>query len=178
MAQRAQVIAQAVTCPLGRARGSDRYNLLARAIDNKPFQCSDGFNPPQRQHSAARVEQGDLLFIARASRLYQPRPRARAGNCSSCYYRCTSRTFYANVRWSRRPGPWPGAEAVTDSVPPAVTVTHWQTRVSSGSHVRVLPDPKELEQPESIIHRNTVVIGFGSAALADSIIHRGRVSHP
>ena len=26
-----------------------------------------------------------------------------------------SRTFYANNRWLRRPGPWPGAEAVTAS---------------------------------------------------------------
>ena len=25
----------------------------------------------------------------------------------------SSRTFYANNRWLRRPGPWPGAEAVT-----------------------------------------------------------------
>ena len=25
-------------CPLGRARGRGRYNLLARAINNKPFQ--------------------------------------------------------------------------------------------------------------------------------------------
>ena len=28
--------------------------------------------------------------------------------------RSISRTFYANNRWLRRPGPWPGAEAVTD----------------------------------------------------------------
>ena len=27
--------------------------------------------------------------------------------------RFISRTFYANNRWLRRPGPWPGAEAVT-----------------------------------------------------------------
>ena len=30
--------------------------------------------------------------------------------------RLISRTFYANVRWLRRPGPWPGAEAVTLSL--------------------------------------------------------------
>ena len=42
-------------CPLGRARGRGRYNLLARAINNKPFQCSDGRNSLQRRRTAARV---------------------------------------------------------------------------------------------------------------------------
>ena len=28
-----------------------------------------------------------------------------------------SKTFYANVRWLRRPGPWAGAEAVTSHRP-------------------------------------------------------------
>ena len=27
-----------------------------------------------------------------------------------------SRAFYVNVRWLRRPGPWPGAEAVTSAI--------------------------------------------------------------
>ena len=48
-------------CPLGRARGCGRYNLLARAIKNKPFQYSDGRTSSQRRRSAARVEQGDLF---------------------------------------------------------------------------------------------------------------------
>ena len=48
-------------CPLGRARGRGRYNLLARAINNKPFQCSDGRISPQRRCAAAREGQGDLF---------------------------------------------------------------------------------------------------------------------
>ena len=48
-------------CPLGRARGRGRYNLLARAIKNKPFQCSNGRDSPQRRRTAARVEQGDFF---------------------------------------------------------------------------------------------------------------------
>ena len=44
--------------PSGRARGRGRYTLLARAIKNKPFQCSDGRDSPQRRHTAARVERG------------------------------------------------------------------------------------------------------------------------
>ena len=32
------------------------------------------------------------------------------------------RTFYANNRWLRRPGPWPGAEAVTGIVRVTLTV--------------------------------------------------------
>ena len=47
-------------CPLGRAQGRSRYNLLARAIKNKPFQCSDGCDSPQWRCTAARVEQADL----------------------------------------------------------------------------------------------------------------------
>ena len=50
-------------CPLGRARGRGRYILLARAIKNKPFQCSDGCDSQQRRRTAARVEQGDLFGI-------------------------------------------------------------------------------------------------------------------
>ena len=46
-------------CPLGRARGRGLYNLPARAINNKSFQCSDGRDSPQLRRSAARVEQGD-----------------------------------------------------------------------------------------------------------------------
>ena len=57
-------------CPLGSARGRGRYNLLARAINNKPFQCSDRRKSPQRRCSAARVEQGDLFnFYARSRSL-------------------------------------------------------------------------------------------------------------
>ena len=48
-------------CPLGRARGRGRYNLLARAINNKPFQGSNGRISPQWRRSAARVEQVDLF---------------------------------------------------------------------------------------------------------------------
>ena len=54
-------------CPLGRARGRGRYILLARAINNKPFQCSNGRDSPQRRRTAARAEQGDLFkFYARS----------------------------------------------------------------------------------------------------------------
>ena len=35
--------------------------ICSHAIKNKPFQCSDGRNSPQRRRSAARVEQGDFL---------------------------------------------------------------------------------------------------------------------
>ena len=76
-------------CPLGRARRRCRYNLLARAINKKPFQCSDGRNSPERRRSAARVEQGDLFkFYARSrslisaqfwSRFPAAAPRSRAG---------------------------------------------------------------------------------------------------
>ena len=37
--------------------GPARYNQLSRAINNKPFQCSDGCDSRQRRRSAARVEQ-------------------------------------------------------------------------------------------------------------------------
>ena len=55
-------------CPLGRARGRGRYILLARAINNKPFQCSNGRNSPQWRRSGARVEQGDSLKFCAHSR--------------------------------------------------------------------------------------------------------------
>ena len=45
------------------ARGRGRYNLLSRAIKNKPFQWSDGLDSQQRRRTAARVEQRDLFFI-------------------------------------------------------------------------------------------------------------------
>ena len=55
-------------CPLSRARGRGRSILLARAIDNKPFQCSDGCNSPQRRRTAVRVEQGEMFkfYVVRA----------------------------------------------------------------------------------------------------------------
>ena len=43
---------------MGRARGRGRYNLLARAINNKPFQCRDGRDSLQRCCTAGRVERG------------------------------------------------------------------------------------------------------------------------
>ena len=48
--------------------GAARYNLPARAMDSKPFQCGDGRNPPQRRRSAARAEQEGLFkfTLARA----------------------------------------------------------------------------------------------------------------
>ena len=59
-------------CPLGRAQGRGRYILLARAIHNKPFQCSNGRDSEcqQRHRTAARVEQGDMFkFYARSRSL-------------------------------------------------------------------------------------------------------------
>ena len=57
-------------CPLGSAGGRSRYILLARAINNKPFQCSNGRDSPQRRRTAARVAQGDLFkFYARSRSL-------------------------------------------------------------------------------------------------------------
>ena len=81
-------------CPLGRARGRGRYNLLARAINNKPFQCSNGRDSPQRRRTAGFVQILRSLTLAHL--------------CSILVA-----TFYANNRWIRRPGPWPGAGAVT-----------------------------------------------------------------
>ena len=48
-----------------------------------------------------------------------------------------SRTFYANNRWSRRPSPWPGAGAVTNSRP----VTGLGEPSESGSWPRPAPPP-------------------------------------
>ena len=41
--------------------------------------------------------------------------------------RCISRTFYSNSRWLRRPGPWPGAGAVT-ACRKRVPVVHLEKR--------------------------------------------------
>ena len=53
--------------------GAARYNLLARAIKNKPFQCIDhdwrDYPQWRRSGSAARVEQGDLFKFYDRSRL-------------------------------------------------------------------------------------------------------------
>ena len=47
------------------------------------------------------------------------RPRKRA-------QRSISRTFYANVRWLRRPAPWPGAGAVTLCLVSAAIMMPWR----------------------------------------------------
>ena len=50
--------------------GAAGYNQLWRALNNKPFQCSNGRDSPQRRRTAARVEQGDLFkFYARSRSL-------------------------------------------------------------------------------------------------------------
>ena len=49
--------------------GRGRYNLLEQAINNKPFQCSDGRDSPLLRRTAARVEQGDLFKFYARSRL-------------------------------------------------------------------------------------------------------------
>ena len=68
-------------CPLGSARGRCRYNLLARAMNNKPFQCSDERNSSQRRRSAARVEQGDMFkFYALSRSLISARLRNSLSN--------------------------------------------------------------------------------------------------
>ena len=48
--------------------GAARYNQLWRAINNKPFQCSEGCHSQQRRHTAAQVEQGDLFKFYASSR--------------------------------------------------------------------------------------------------------------
>ena len=48
-------------CRLGRAPGRPIYS----ARTNKPFQCSDGRDSPQRRRAAARVEQGDFFFFGK-----------------------------------------------------------------------------------------------------------------
>ena len=50
-------------CP-GRARGRGRYILLARAIKNKPFQCSDGCDSEQIPLFYPRGCAAPLLGIA------------------------------------------------------------------------------------------------------------------
>ena len=57
-------------CPLGRIRGAARYNQPARAINKKPFKCSDGRNSesPERRRSTARAELGELLKLLRRLR--------------------------------------------------------------------------------------------------------------
>ena len=52
-----------------RRRGAARYNQLSRAMNNKPFQCSQGQNSPQRRRSAACVEQDDSFNFYARSRL-------------------------------------------------------------------------------------------------------------
>ena len=42
-------------CPLGRARGRSRYILLARAINNKLFQCSNGRDSLQWHRYVTKV---------------------------------------------------------------------------------------------------------------------------
>ena len=54
---------------LGLARRRGRYNLLARAINNKPLQCSDGRN----SRSGPGAAQGELLKMLRPAR---PGPEA------------------------------------------------------------------------------------------------------
>ena len=57
-------------CPLGRSPGRGRYNLLARAINNKP-QCSNVRSSPQWRRSAARVELTRDIMIRTTTRTYQ-----------------------------------------------------------------------------------------------------------
>ena len=60
-------------CPLGSAFwawGAAQYtsNQPAQAINNKPFQCSNGCDSPHRRRSAARVEQEDFFKFYACSR--------------------------------------------------------------------------------------------------------------
>ena len=57
--------------PGGRASW---YDQLWRAINNKPFQCSDGRDSPQRRRTAARVEQGDEPCPGQAAVTWLPNP--------------------------------------------------------------------------------------------------------
>ena len=83
-------------CPLGRARGRGRYNLLARAINNKPFQCNlnDGRNSSQRRHSAARVEQGN-------KKIFVSSPACAEGYEMPAQQREDSTTFMDNIQSNR-----------------------------------------------------------------------------
>ena len=54
-----------------------------------------------------------LLQFARANNIQSFRCKAHPLRPRKRQQRSISRTFYANNGWLRRPGPWPGAEAVT-----------------------------------------------------------------
>ena len=54
-----------------------------------------------------------ILLVARANNRQSFRRKALALRPRKRPQRSISRTFYANIRWLRRPGPWPGAEVVT-----------------------------------------------------------------
>ena len=54
-----------------------------------------------------------FLFVARANNIQSFRCKAHPLRPRKRPQRSISRTFYANDRWLRRPGPWPGLGAVT-----------------------------------------------------------------
>ena len=116
-----QVTAWAIPRALWAAPGSADDIILARAINSKPFQCSDRRKSPQLRCSATRVEQGDLFKLtpwmswlghwAAAALRRRRRPR-RAGTAGATYRpRPPSRPGPGPRRNSRCPGrrwPWQG----------------------------------------------------------------------
>ena len=105
-------------------------NQLSRAKDNKPFQCRDGRNSQLRRRLAARVKKGifrnfaKFKLTARDSRtrivFWLSYVTASGVKLYLCGHGKGRRDRYPqNILCEcpmlrlRRPGPWPGAEAVT-----------------------------------------------------------------
>ena len=106
-------------CPLVRARGRGRYILLARAINNKPFQCSDGCDSPQRRRTAARVEQ----------KIFMSSPACADGYDTPAQQREDSTTFMSIMIIAHWPQSWPSSLMMTNDDSRA-----WQDRLTQCLH--------------------------------------------
>ena len=83
--------------------GTAGYILLARAINNKPFQSSDGRNSPQRRRTATRVEQKDLLeYYTRSRSLISAHLCVEQGDLFKFYELQSMNTSTSYSQWTQR----------------------------------------------------------------------------